>query len=317
MKNFVGSSALPNLVYHRPTHMKEALSLLNTIKGELKIIAGCTDIIPAIRRGKWSFADGLHMVDIKRIKKLNSVTREGDTIRIGAATRLSDIERSPLIREHAPILADAVSEMASLQVRNTGTIGGNLCTASPAADCAPPLLVLDTKVKVKGIYNEKLVPLAEFFIGPGKTILGPKEILAEIQFSVMNSHGKSCWIKMGRRNGFTFSVVSVATLIKARDGFFDDVRIALGAVSPTPIRALRAEKHLIGKKVNEQIIDEGAKVVQSEVKPISDVKASAEYRIDMSYILTKRAIVSCLSGRGHNACWGNKKLTSVQQQTLC
>ena len=294
MRNFLGSRALPEVVYHRPTNIEEALRLLNEPRGEYRVIGGCTDLIPAIRRGAWSFGDGLSLVDIKGIRELDSVKKDGDTIRIGAATRLSEIARSSVLREHAHILCDAISEMGSLQVRNSGTIGGNLCTASPAADTAPPLLVLDARVKVRGIDKEELVSLEKFFLGPGKTILDPKQILLEIQFPVLKPDEKSYWIKMGRRDAFTLSVISVATWTKITSGVFDAIRIALGAVAPSPMRAFKTEKYLVGREASERTIEEAAKMIASEVKPISDVRASAEYRRDMSCVLTKKAIMSCL-----------------------
>ena len=295
MKNFIGSRVLPDLVYHHPRDMREALGLLNEIAGECKIISGCTDLIPAIRRGAWSFDDGLNVVDIKGMKELTSIKKDGDTICIGAATRLSEIVHSPVIREHAPVLADAVNEMASLQVRNSATIGGNICTASPAADTAPPLLVLDAQAKVKSFDKEELVPLNQFFVGPGETVLGSKDILTEIQFPILRPDEKTYRIKLGRRNAFTLSVISVATWVKVKDGVFDSVRIALGAVAPIPMRAKNAEEYLTGKEATAQVIDKGAKVVEGEVKPISDVRANAEYRKDMAYILTKRALMACVN----------------------
>ncbi len=294
MRNFVGSKALPNYVYHHATNMEEALWLLKELKGECKIIAGCTDFIPAIRRGAWSFGDGLNVIDILGIKELSSIAKDGDLIKLGAAIRLSQVAGSPTIREHASVLADAVSEIGSLQIRNSGTIGGNLCTASPAADTAPPLLVLDANVKVRGIGKEEIVPLTKFFVGPGETILGSKEMLTEIQFPSVKPDERYCWIKMGRRNVFTLSVISLATRVKVKDGVFDTVRIALGAVAPTPMRATEAERYLIGKQKSAHVIDEGCKIVAREVKPISDVRASAEYRKDMAYVLTKRALMACL-----------------------
>ena len=295
MKNFIGSRVLPDLVYHHPRDMREALGLLNEIAGECKIISGCTDLIPAIRRGAWSFDDGLNVVDIKGMKELTSIKKDGDTICIGAATRLSEIVHSPVIREHTPVLADAVNEMASLQVRNSATIGGNICTASPAADTAPPLLVLDAQAKVKSFDKEELVPLNQFFVGPGETVLGSKDILTEIQCPILRPDEKTYRIKLGRRNAFTLSVISVATWVKVKDGVFDSVRIALGAVAPIPMRAKNAEEYLTGKEATAQVIDKGAKVVEGEVKPISDVRANAEYRKDMAYILTKRALMACVN----------------------
>ena len=294
MKRFIGSKVLPDLIYHYPKEIQEALSLLKDLKGESKVIAGCTDLIPAIRRGAWSFEDGLNIVDVKRIGALCSISKEKDRIKIGAAVRLAEIADSPVIRKHAPVLAEAVDEMASQQIRNIATVGGNLCTASPAADAAPPLLVLGAQVKIKGIENEKIVPLEKFFVGPGETLLGPKDILAEIEFPALDPEAKTSRIKLGRRNAFTLSVVSVATMATIRKGVFDSVRIALGAVAPIPMRAQKAEAYLNGKEASPQTIEEGAKIAAGEVKPISDVRASAEYRKDMVHVLTKRALTACL-----------------------
>ena len=290
MRNLLGLRAIPQIEYHRPTELTEALKLLAELKEGYRIIAGGTDLVPAARRGGVSLPNHTHIIDISSIKELGYIVKDDGMIRIGAVTRVSEIGVSAVVKEHVPIVADAASQLGSLQVRNLGTIGGNLCNASPAADIAPPLLVLDAKVNVRGIDGQRLVPVTELFTGPGKTILAAGEILAEIQIPITEATAGSCFIKLGRRNAFTLSIVSVATLVKVKDGIFDDVRIALGAVAPTPIRASKAEEYLTGKETSEQVIDEGAKIVAGEVKPISDVRASEEYRRDMSYILTKRAI---------------------------
>ncbi|MBA7630739.1 Carbon monoxide dehydrogenase medium chain [subsurface metagenome] len=296
MRNFVGLRAIPEMEYHRPIALEQALKLLSELKEGCKIIAGGTDLVPAARRGRMSSSGHIHIIDISSIKALDYIIKEDDMIRIGAVTKLSEVGASTVVKEHVPILANAASQMGSLQVRNLGTIGGNLCNASPAADTAPPLLALDARVNIRGIDKQRLVPLKEFFAGPGETILASGEILAEVQIPITEPAAGSCFIKLGRRNAFTLSIVSVATLVKVKDGIFDDVRIALGAVAPTPIRASKAEEYLTGKKVSEQVIDDGAKVVTSEVKPISDVRASARYRKDMSYIVTKRALTMCFNG---------------------
>ena len=290
MRNFVGLRALPKIEYHRPMELEQALKLLSELKEGCKIIAGGTDLIPAVRAGRVSLSAHTHLIDISSINELGYIVKDDDMIRIGAGTGLSDIMMSTVIKEHTTVLADAVSQMASLQIRNLGTIGGNLCNASPAADTALPLLVLDAKVKVRNLDKQRLLPLQEFFAGPGETTLAPEEILIEVQIPLTKPTGSSCFIKLGRRNAFTLSIVAVATLVKVKNGIFDDIRIALGAVAPTPIRASKAEEHLTGKKTSKPVIDDGAKVVTSEVATISDVRASAEYRRDMSYILTNRAI---------------------------
>jgi len=294
MKNFVGSRALPDLIYHCPKDVESALAMLKNIKGECKIIAGCTDFIPAIRRGAWSFGDGLDVIDIKCVDSMKGVSKEGNTIRIGAATLLSDVVDSDIIRKYVPILSDAVDEMASLQVRNTGTIGGNLCTASPAADTAPPLLVLDAAVNVKGLDRDEVVSLYDFFKGPGKTVLGEKDMLTEILVPVMKLDERARFIKLGRRVAATLSVISVAVWAKVKDNTFEGIRLALGAAAPTPIRATKAEEYLAGKEASADVIDEGAKIAADEINPISDVRASESYRRDMAHVLTRKAISACV-----------------------
>jgi len=294
MKNFVGLRTLPDLIYHCPKDMENVLSLLKNIKGERRIIAGCTDFIPAIRRGAWHFGDGLNVIDIKGVDILKKISKNGDNIRIGAATRLSDIVNSDIIRKYAPILSDAVNEMASLQIRNTGTIGGNLCTASPAADTAPPLLVLNAVLNVKGVDRDEAVSLYDFFRGPSKTVLGERDMLTEVIVPVMKVDERAKFIKLGRRVAATLSVVSVAVWTKIEGNTFKGVRIALGAVAPTPIRASKGEEYLLGKQANFENVASAAKIVATEVKPISDVRATAEYRVDMAEMLTKKALSACL-----------------------
>jgi len=293
MKNFIGSRVLPDMVYHRPESMDEAKSLLNKLQ-QFRVVAGCTDFIPAIRRGAWRFEDGLNILAVKNVRELKGIAEQGNTVTIGAASTLSEIENSPVIKKHSPILADTVKEMASWQIRNTATIGGNLCTASPAADMAPPLLVLDAKVTVSGPDKEKTLPLNEFFRGPGQTILHSDEILTWIQFPALKKGERTFHIKMGRRNAFTLSIISLSVWLRIKDGDFEGVRIAFGAVAPTPMRAHRTEEFLKGNKVSPEIIDKGAEIAAGEVSPISDVRASAEYRKDMAYVLTKKALTACV-----------------------
>jgi len=218
MNNFIGSRPLPNMAYHNAGNIKEVGSLLQELEYS-KVIAGCTDFIPAIKRGAWVFEDGLNIVDIKGVRELRGLVHQKDIVTIGSVTTLSDIEQSPVIKEFVPILGDAIREMASWQIRNTATIGGNLCTASPAADTAPPLLALDASVKVFGPERETVLPLNQFFVGPGKTVLQGNEILTEIRVPAMKSDEKAYSIKLGRRNAFTLSIVSVAVWMRMRAGF--------------------------------------------------------------------------------------------------
>jgi CO/xanthine dehydrogenase FAD-binding subunit len=296
MSNYVGLKNLPAMTYHRPESLEEALRLLEELPGESRVIAGGTDFIPSIRRGKWSFPDGLNLIDLRRVAALRYIEQEGDVLRIGAATRLSDILRTDRTREAAPLLWEAVNDLASFQVRNSATLGGNLCTASPAADTAPPLLALEASAKIVTSRGEVLVPLTDFFLGPGRTILGKTDVLAEVRFPMVSPETKYRWLKLGRRGAFTLSVVSVAMCIRMHGGKYTAVRIALGAVAPTVLRARQAEEYLTNRPVDSRTIEQAARIATGEVRPISDVRASAAYRREMVYALISRGMAYCSEG---------------------
>ena len=187
--------------------------------------------------------------------------------------------------------------MASWQIRNMATIGGNLCNASPAADTAPPLMVLEAKLRVISIEGERTIDVREFFLGPRKTILKRNELLKEIMVPVYKDYGYS-YMKLGRRNSFTLSIVSVASLLKVEDNVFSDVRIALNSIAPTPIRAFSAEKYLVGRKVTIDSIKAASKLVAKDISPITDIRATAEYRRDMAIVLTYDALKVALKRLG-------------------
>jgi carbon-monoxide dehydrogenase medium subunit len=237
-------------------------------------------------------------VDISSIPGLKGIAGKGGSIKIGATTRLTEVAESLVLRESLPMLAEAANQVGSLQIRNQATLGGNLCNASPAADTAVSLLALNARIWLKSRDRERHASLEEFFVGPGKTILMPGEILTRIEVPVSDSTQSSCFMKLGRRNAFTLSIISVAVVTRAEDGGFQRVRIALGAAAPTPMRAKKAEEYLIGKKADESVIDEAARIAADEVSPISDVRASAEYRKDMARVLTRRALLACLKKTG-------------------
>ena len=301
MNGFIGSRALPAMTYYRPETLDEAMNLVRNRPGDHMILAGGTDIIPKIRMGMMPVHGPLTVIDIARIKEITAVGMEGGFIRIGAAARLSDLARDPVTASGAPMLVEAVLELGSSQVRNTGTIGGNLCTASPAADTAPPLLVMDAQAVIRGGPGERVVPLEKFFTGPGETVLGPGDILTGVRFAPLGSDERWYRVKLGRRNAFCISIISLAVRLAVEDGCFKRVRIALGAVAPTPIRAHEAEAYLTGREISPEAIDRGARLAAGQTSPISDVRARADYRLDMARVLTRRGILSCVFGNGKGA----------------
>jgi len=284
---------LPKVEYMAPSSLKEVFHLLKEYQNKARLLAGGTDLIPKMKKRAITAEI---IIDLNRIPGLAGIEIRGDRLHIRGLTRLAEIKESPLVKEKAPALAQAIGLMASPPIRNRATIVGNLCTASPAADTAPPLLVLDALVKMESIQGERIVPLSEFFLGPEKTAMRPDEMLTEVIIPLQE--GTSTFMKLGRRKAFTLSVVSAAVFARVSGGRFADVRLALGAVAPTPIRGRKVEESLKGNEVNDLNIARAAALIQEEVKPISDVRASAEYRREMSSVLTKRVLEQ--AGRGGN-----------------
>ena len=295
MKNFVGSRALPDLVYHCPENMEALMALFDTIQGEYKIVAGCTDFIPAVRGGRWSFSDGISLIDIKKIDALNFIEEADGIVSIGAVTPLSTIMSSDIVQQHAPGLCHAMATMASPQVRNVGTMGGNIAMSSPAGDTVPTLLALGASVIIKGKETEKEIPLDEFFTGPGKNIMAPDEVLTCIRFPALKSDESVHFQKIGTRDAVIISIVSAASWLKVESGVCKTARIALGSVAPTPIRVPGAEAFLAGKPVTEDVLAQCAQMVAREITPITDLRASANYRRDLAETLSRRTLMACMA----------------------
>lgn len=275
--------------YFKPRSLEEAIDILTKIRGS-KVLAGGTDLLVDLKTGRVS-AEAL--VDIGSLKELRGIEDLGDRVRIGATTKLQEIVESDVIAKELPLLRKAVENMGSWQIRNLATIGGNLCNASPAADTAPPLLAYEAELVIVGPKGSRVVPITKFFTGYRRVALEEGEILKEIVVKKSTWSGWS-YIKLGRRSSFTLSIVSVATLISIRDGVFEDVRIALNSVAPTPIRAYAAEEYLRGKEVSLSALERAAEIAREEVSPIDDVRASAWYRREMVFRLTLDSLKSSL-----------------------
>ncbi|MEM2958545.1 MAG: xanthine dehydrogenase family protein subunit M [Candidatus Jordarchaeaceae archaeon] len=291
---FLGMHNIPKCHYYRPSTLRECFRVINAHILKLKIIAGGTDIIPALRSGKLILSPDYHFVDISRIAEIKYVKKTNGIIKIGSVTTLWEVERSEIVRRYIPVLVEAIQRIGSLQIRNVATIGGNLCNASPAADSAVPLLILDASVKIGAEKGERMIGLSNFFTGPGKTVLKPDELLLEVQIPVPPENAVCKFYKLGRRNAFTLSVISVGIYMEKNGNEVKDVRIALGAVAPVPMRARNAEEYLIGKKLDESTIEKAASIVKNEVKPLTDVRGSEWYRKEMARNLIKRLLISLL-----------------------
>lgn len=273
--------------YYSPVSMTEAINLLEQ-HANSGLIAGGTDLVPKMRARLKSPAT---LVDLKGLG-LDHIVPQGPTIIIGACVTHSQIIHSTLVNHQFPMLAEACRQVGSPPIRNLGTLGGNLANASPAADTAPPLLVLDAKLVLLGKNNsERVVPLEEFFIAPGRTILKPGEILREIIVPNPGDEMRTCFIKMGQRNAMAIAVISVAVCLSVTEGgSIGHARIALGSVAPTPVRAFRTEEFLTGQQADEGTIERAAEIVKNDISPITDLRASREFRLEMSKVLVKRAL---------------------------
>ena len=282
-------TALDN--YVAPTSLEQAVEQLQEL-GEVTILAGGTDLMPQARAGRVKFRRTL--MNIRRIPELRDISREDGEIRIGALVTISEMMAHPLVREHLPLLAQAGDHFASAQIRNAGTIGGNICNASPAGDTLVPLMVLGAHVELASKPDDSLfrrsMPLPEFFVGPGKTRLAPAELLTAVRVPIPSRGFVARFHKFGTRPALDISAISIGIGGVLRDGKFSQVRVAFGAVAPTPVIGSATQEALEGRSLDAATIAAAAKAAQDEVHPISDVRASAWYRKEMIHNMTKRIL---------------------------
>lgn len=270
--------------YFSPQTLQDAIRILGDSGGHARVLAGGTDLLIRMKRKQWTPRS---VVSLKRTPGLRQIQLNSE-LRLGALVTLNDLIRSPIIREHCPVLADTARTMAGVQVRNLATVGGNLCNASPAADMAPPLIALNARAVVVGSAGERVVPLEEFFAGVGKSVLAPDEILREVLVPRSTDAMRVSYRKIEHRAAMDIAIVGVAVSAKSPDG--EEVRIVLGAVAPTPVRARQAEALLCGREWNEALIAQAARVAAGEAQPIDDVRGSAWYRREMVEVITRRQL---------------------------
>lgn len=276
--------------YFEPLSIEETVSLLKKYGDKAKVLAGGTDLVPQMKE-KTTRPE--FVISIGRIANLDYIRLDGEKgLKIGALTIIRSIEQSPQLQPKYGLICQSASQMASIAVRNVATVGGNLCNASPSADIATALMALSATVKLVGATGERIVPLEDFFTGPGATILKTNELLTEVQIPSPPAHTAGVYIKYTTRGGEELALIGVAALLtlSAGDGTCTDAKLALGAVAPTPIRARRAEGVLKGKKIDQELIEKAALTASNESSPIDDIRGSAEYRREMLKIFTRDAI---------------------------
>ncbi len=276
--------------YLAPTNQDEAFGFLKS--DHPRIVAGGTDFFPSLRQGE------VHenLLDISRITGMRGITRTDSGWRIGAATTWTDIVRAPLPAAF-DVLKMAALEVGSLQIQNQGTVAGNLCNASPAADGVPPLLVLDAAVELGSSSGLRTIALADFILGVRKIDMTPEEMVVAIHIPDISSTATSAFSKLGSRKHLVISIAMVAAVVQVDAGKLADVRIAVGSCSPVARRLPELEARLKGLAVKELAqLDFGSGQALAPLTPITDVRGSAEYRLDVVAELCRRVVIEACRG---------------------
>lgn len=271
--------------YHQPTTVEEATKILAEL-ADVKVLAGGTDLIPKMKQRLLEPKD---IVNLKKIKALEGIKETDKGVWIGAATKLRAIERSELIKEKIPLQYLATKTIGSVQIRNMGTLAGNVCNASPAADGALGLVAQDATVHIAGSKGTRDVPVTEFFTGPGASVLAKDEIVTGFTVPIMDKDTGYHFISIGRM-ALDISTISIAVTVTKKDGKVAKATVALGSVAPTPLRLPEVEAFLKGKSLSDEVIWEAAEMVSNGIKPITDVRASAEYRKEAARGMAMEAI---------------------------
>jgi len=277
--------------FYEPESLKEACSFLDSFKEEAKVLAGGTDLLVQLKEGA---IDLNHIVNLKKIAGLDELAfdkRQG--LRIGALVTWTKLLDSEPIKKHYTALRQAAETMACMQVRNLATLAGNICHASPAANGPIPLLLYGAECKIQGPKGERAIPIGNMFLGVQKNALRNDEILTEITVPSPPSESRSVYYKFSTRKAMDLEIVGIGVLVGKGRGKYDLVRIALGAVATTPIRAVKAEGYLKGKPAEDKVMKEAAEIAAKECSPVSDVRASKEYRRELVKGLVYLSLKEC------------------------
>jgi len=281
---------LPKFDYHEPTTLEEALRLLSELGGNARILAGGTDLLV---RMKLKVEKPSHLISLRKIPRLDAIIpRENHGVTIGPFVTAADLSKNELISDRFTPVALAAGRLGAPVVRNRATLGGNIVNARPAADLPPALMVLDAVLKLKSASSERELLVGEFFVGPGESVIEPNELLVSIFMERPAPWSGGAYIKLGARKTLEISMVNVAVMLTLQEptGPIVDVKIALGAVAPTPVRAFAAEEFLIGRQPSEQVFLEAGAIGVGMCQPITDHRGTMEYRCLMIETLTSRAL---------------------------
>lgn len=277
--------------YHQVKSLDQALTILDKHKGAVKIIGGGTDLLLEMHRGK---IYPQHVISLQRIEAAQEIQCDGNYYYIGPNTTHRQIEKSKVIQEKLTALYEGSKEVGSVQIRNTATVMGNICNAVPSADTAAPLLALKSKVRIHSSENApKELPLTEFFVGPGKSVLKSNELVSQIIIPVPSGNFGSCYIKLARRKAMELALIGAAAMVKIceKKKVLEEVQIALNTSAPTPIRVFDAEAEIVGQALSEALIKKAGQAAQGECSPRTSWRCTAEYRRE----LIKNMVIDALT----------------------
>jgi len=284
--------------YFAPQKIEEALEILSKYGKEIKIIAGATDLLV-------QYYDRLYEInywlDLKNIKELKEIKIHQNQMKIGAMVTHSQLEKSEDIKKYFPVLSQAAYDIGSPQIRNRGTVGGNIVNASPAGDLLAPLMAYDAQFRLLSIQGEKIVSAEEFFIGPKKTILEPTQLLTQIIIPLPSERTYGSWIKIGKRKALIIATITLALVVEMDEDnrTVKVVRTCLGSVAPTPIEIKEVKKKMAGNKFNQLDFAELGQIVEDKISPIDDIRGTREYRKDVA----KKIMINALE-EIDSACGG-------------
>lgn len=272
---------------HTPSTLSEAVRLLDRHGEAAKVMAGGTALTLMMKQ---SLVQPEHLVSLHQVAEARSITFDGDTLRIGALVTHREVETSSLVREQAPLLANAYSRVATVRIRNIATVGGGLAHGDPAQDPQPALLALGASVRVLSSIGERTVPMTDFAVDYYETALAPGEVAAELLVPLTPRFERGVYLKYLPRTQDDYATVAVAALGSNVDGRVGGVRVGLGAVASTPVRATEVEDALMGGAATLQAVRDAANLVANLVDPLDDVRGSADYKRDMAVVFTRRAL---------------------------
>ncbi|MBU4361892.1 xanthine dehydrogenase family protein subunit M, partial [bacterium] len=284
--------------YFAPQKIEEALEILSRYGKEIKVIAGGTDLLVQYYDRLYEISAWL---DLKNILELKKIKINKNQMIIGAMVTHAQLEKSQDIKKYFPVLNQAAADIGSPQIRNRGTIGGNIVNASPAGDLLAPLMAYDAQFKILSVQKEVLISAEEFFIGPKKTVLEPAQLLTRIILPLPSERTYGCWIKIGKRKALIIATITLALVVEmAKDNkTVKDVRTCLGSVAPTPIEIKEVKKKMAGKNFNQLDFAELGQIVEDKISPIDDIRGTREYRKDVA----KEIMINALEEIG-SACGG-------------